>query len=257
MSISSESSESSVHSEAGGDKLQLKVSTSNLARMPSFSLTPFLPVQPAPPTLAIPNPTPETIMAPPSAKAPVTADPNAPLLPKPAPADADRICLVLDLDETLIHSSFLEIPNFNFSFSFGTEEAMSPVYVLIRPGAEQLLRELGPLYELVVFTAGIQPYADIVIDHIDPEHHIRFRLYRDSCTEFGGSMVKDLGRLNRPLERIIILDNSPSAYVMHPYNAIPIESWFDEPTDRALFSVIFLLKNSYRIRNIYDLLRTD
>jgi RNA polymerase II subunit A small phosphatase-like protein len=82
-------------------------------------------------------------------------------------------------------------------------------------------------------------------------------LYRDSCTDYGGSYVKDLGRLNRKLERVIIVDNSPTAYVLHPYNAIAIESWFDDPDDMALAPILFLLKNSYRIRNVYDLLRTD
>jgi RNA polymerase II subunit A small phosphatase-like protein len=175
-------------------------------------------------------------------------------MPPPAGDDVRKICLVLDLDETLIHSCFAPISRPDLHFTFGEEENEQAVFVLVRPGAQQFLRELGDLYELVVFTASIRPYADRVVDFIDPERLVKFRLYRDSCTDFGGSFVKDLSRLNRKLERIIIVDNTPRAYGLHPYNAIPISTWFDDPQDKALFQLLYLLKNSYRVRNVYDLL---
>jgi TFIIF-interacting CTD phosphatase-like protein len=41
------------------------------------------------------------------------------------------------------------------------------------------LERLSKLYEIVVFTAGVQEYADKILDHIDPEHSIiKKRLYR-------------------------------------------------------------------------------
>ncbi|OHT11327.1 NLI interacting factor-like phosphatase family protein [Tritrichomonas foetus] len=180
-------------------------------------------------------------------------DPLPPLLPPPLPEDQNKICLVLDLDETLVHSSFLSIPHADFRFVLGMDENQVGVFVCIRPGAERFLKELGNLYELVVFTASCQPYADTVIDYIDPGRVIKYRLYRDSCTDFGGNFVKDLSRLNRNLERIIIIDNSPSAYLLQPYNAIAISSWFDEPMDNELLLILDFLKQSYRVKNVYDL----
>ena len=118
---------------------------------------------------------------------------------------------------------------------------------------KRFLKELGDLYEIVVFTASSQPYADTVIDYIDPGHVVKYRLYRESCTDFGGNFVKDLSRLNRSLERIIIIDNSPSAYLLQPYNAIAIASWFDEPMDNELLLILDFLKQSYRVKNVYDL----
>jgi RNA polymerase II subunit A small phosphatase-like protein len=176
------------------------------------------------------------------------------LIPPPMPEDMHKICLVLDLDETLIHSCFVPIRNPDFEFSFGPDDNQVPVFVLVRPGARQFLRELGNLYELVVFTASVRAYADRVVDFIDQHGLVKFRLYRDSCTEFGGSFVKDLSRLNRNLDRVIIVDNTPGAYLLQPYNAIAISSWFDDPTDTALFRLLYFLKNSFRIRNVYDLL---
>jgi RNA polymerase II subunit A small phosphatase-like protein len=110
---------------------------------------------------------------------------------------------------------------------------------------------------LGIFTAGLQPYADGVIDRIDPGHHIKFRLFRNHCTEFGGAYVKDLGRLNRDIERIIIVDNSPFAYLRHPYNALPVDSWYEDKSDTGLQPVIDLLKVSYRVRSVYDVLPFD
>lgn len=175
------------------------------------------------------------------------------LLPPPAAEDKNKICLVLDLDETLVHSSFLSIPHADFRFVLGVGENQVAVFVCIRPGAERFLKELGSLYEIVIFTASMQPYADAVIDYIDPGRVVKHRLYRESCTDFGGNFVKDLSRLNRKLEKIIIIDNSPSAYLLQPYNAIAISSWFDEPMDNELLQILDFLKRSYRVTNVYDL----
>ncbi|KAH0792337.1 NLI interacting factor-like phosphatase family protein [Histomonas meleagridis] len=179
---------------------------------------------------------------------------NSSTLLPPIEGVQKKICLVLDLDETLVHSSFQETKNPDYSFLLnvgnGTEV---PVSVNIRPGAKEFLKTLGSLFELVIFTASCKPYADQVINFIDEDHNIKHRLYRDSCTEYGGHFVKDLSRLNRKLEKVIIVDNSPTAYLFQPYNAIAISSWFDEKTDNELFSIMNFLKNSYRVRNIYNL----
>ena len=62
-----------------------------------------------------------------------------------------KYTLVLDLDETLIH--YVDRP---------ADEGES--YFLIRPFCKQFLNELSHFYEVVIFTAGVQEYADWVID---------------------------------------------------------------------------------------------
>lgn len=185
--------------------------------------------------------------------APTTYEKLPDLLPPAAKEDAGKICLVLDLDETLVHSSFLSIPHADFRFVLGTDENQVGVFVCIRPGAQRFLKELGQLFEIVVFTASCQPYADPVVDYIDPGRVVKFRLYREACTNFGGNFVKDLSRMNRGLERIIIIDNSPAAYLLQPYNAIGIQSWFDEPMDDELLKIMDFLKQNYRVRNVYEM----
>jgi len=37
---------------------------------------------------------------------------------------------------------------------------------------------MAKFYEIVIFTAATQSYADWVLNEIDPEHYISHRLYR-------------------------------------------------------------------------------
>lgn len=51
----------------------------------------------------------------------------------------------------------------------------------------------------------------------------RARLFRESCVYHGGNYVKDLNKLGRDLQKIVIVDNSPASYIFHPENAVPGE----------------------------------
>lgn len=168
--------------------------------------------------------------------------------------DKDKITLCLDLDETLIHSSFIAIPNADFALQLGYETNQMCVYVCVRPGCEHFLHELKKKYELVLFTASTQFYADLVVNQIDPDGCIKYRLYRESCSDIGGCHVKDLSRLGRNLDRTIIVDNSSVAYLLHPYNAIACTSWYDDKKDTELYSILSLLMKCYRLRSVYDVL---
>lgn len=80
------------------------------------------------------------------------------------PMKKDReYTLVLDLDETLIH--FEEKPD-------GTSQ------FLIRPFAQNFIKEVAVYYEVVIFTAALQDYADYILDRMDTEKCISHRLYR-------------------------------------------------------------------------------
>ena len=53
---------------------------------------------------------------------------------------------------------------------------------------------------------------------------------------------QDLSQMGRELKNTIIIDNSPASYLFHPENAVPIESWFDDPDDRDLDELIPFLQ---------------
>jgi len=51
-------------------------------------------------------------------------------------------------------------------------------HFLIRPGAREFLALMSECYEVVIFTAAVQDYADWVIDYLDTGKWITHRLYR-------------------------------------------------------------------------------
>lgn len=59
-------------------------------------------------------------------------------------------------------------------------------------------------------------------------------LTREHCTQRGAGYVKDMSRLGRRLQDVILLDNSINSYILQPENGMPIENWYDSPVDREL-----------------------
>lgn len=103
--------------------------------------------------------------------------------------------------------------------------------------------QLSEYFEIVIFTASIRRYADAVIDLIDLHHVVDRRFFRQSCVKSGGSFLKDLRVVSgTDLRRTMLLDNSPVAYSLQEENALPIATWYDDPSDTALRDLIpFLL----------------
>ncbi|KAI9996885.1 hypothetical protein PInf_000148 [Phytophthora infestans] len=159
------------------------------------------------------------------------------ILPPASPIDADKKCLVLDLDETLVHSTFRPTNNYDFIIPVEIDGSTHLVYVCKRPGAEEFLIEMAKYYEIVVYTASLSVYADPLLDKLDPEGTIRYRLYREHCVQYEGCYVKDLSLLDRDITQTIIVDNSPMAYAFHPRNAIGCSSFYDDLNDRELQSI--------------------
>ncbi|KAJ3097423.1 hypothetical protein HDU96_000388 [Phlyctochytrium bullatum] len=179
------------------------------------------------------------------------------LLPPLAPEDNGKKCLVLDLDETLVHSSFKAVPNSDFIIPVEIDGQIHNVYVLKRPGVDIFLQRLGKQFEVVVFTASLSKYADPVLDMLDKHRVVKHRLFRESCLHHKGNYVKDLGQLGRDLKDVIILDNSPASYIFHPTNAVPISSWFNDPNDTELLDLIPFLEDLKLVDNVMTVLSND
>ncbi|RAH79570.1 NIF-domain-containing protein [Aspergillus japonicus CBS 114.51] len=162
------------------------------------------------------------------------------LLPPPLPHLRDRKCLVLDLDETLVHSSFKVLERADFTIPVEIEGQYHNIYVIKRPGVDQFMKRVGELYEVVVFTASVSKYGDPLLDQLDIHNVVHHRLFRDSCYNHQGNYVKVVGR---DLRDTIIIDNSPTSYIFHPQHAIPISSWFSDAHDNELLDLIPVLED--------------
>lgn len=97
-------------------------------------------------------------------------------------------------------------------------------------------------FELIVFTASLSKYAEPLMLQLDPHQLCSEKLFREHCTFYNNIHVKDLTRLGRNMKDVIIVDNSPAAYLFQPENAIPILSWYDDPHDTELLRLTHILE---------------
>ena len=168
------------------------------------------------------------------------------LLPPKSEEFSNKKTLILDLDETLVHSSFSPFEKNDIILEVDFEGMIYNIYVLVRPHAAEFLKNMSKFFEIVIFTASISKYASPLLDILDKEKSIKYRLFRDHCTYINGIFIKDLKRLNRNLEDLIIIDNSPLAYAFDTENGLPIKTWYDDPQDTELKKIepliIFLSK---------------
>jgi CTD nuclear envelope phosphatase 1 len=179
--------------------------------------------------------------------------------------------LILDLDETLIHSVSRASPR-SFATSSGAPKMIeiklnnvaTLYYVHKRPYCDFFLQEISKWYELQIFTASVREYADPIIDWLEQdvldyyekkssspinyEQRPRVftkRYYRQDCTYRSGvGYIKDLSKFfikEDELKNVIILDNSPVSYALHEDNAVVIEGWINDQGDRDLLNLLPML----------------
>ena len=108
--------------------------------------------------------------------------------------DKNKKTLVLDLDETLIHCNTTGMGRTDviLPILFPSGEKLDAA-INIRPGCQDFLREMSKLYEIVVFTASHGCYANVVLDHLDPNREwVSHRLFREKCLlSESGVYIKD------------------------------------------------------------------
>jgi len=166
------------------------------------------------------------------------------LLPPQRPEHKGRKTLVLDLDETLIHSSFQPVPSPDYIITIELEGVHYKVYVQKRPGVDEFLEAVASKFEVIIFTASLDKYANPVLDILDPKGFCTSRLFRESCVQHYGNYVKDLSLLGRDLRHCLIVDNSPFAYIFQTDHAVPISSWFHDRSDRELYDLVPFLNTT-------------
>ncbi|KAJ8449999.1 hypothetical protein Cgig2_029361 [Carnegiea gigantea] len=145
--------------------------------------------------------------------------------------------------ETLVHSTLEHCEDADFTFTVFFNMREHTVYVKERPHLRTFLKKVAEMFEVVVFTASQSIYAEQLLDILDPDGKlISGRAYRESCIFSDGSYTKDLTVLGLDLAKVLIIDNSPQVFRLQINNGIPIKSWFDDPSDNELISLIPFLE---------------
>ena len=148
--------------------------------------------------------------------------------------------ILLDLDETLIH--------FKISENDQNENGIGNIY--LRPGLEIFLDVIKEFYEIIIFTSGRRDYVDSVLNLIEKKNGTKFfnaRLYREHCTIEGKKYIKDLSKVGRSLDKMLIVDNNPQSFKLQRENGILISSYYgDNDNDKALVELQKILIKIYK-----------
>eukprot|EP01055_Gregarina_sp_Pseudo9_P000199 Gregarina_sp_Pseudo_9__198@NODE_112_length_4197_cov_53_172439_g104_i0_p1_GENE_NODE_112_length_4197_cov_53_172439_g104_i0NODE_112_length_4197_cov_53_172439_g104_i0_p1_ORF_typecomplete_len417_score26_61NIF/PF03031_18/1_1e32HAD_2/PF13419_6/0_0011HAD/PF12710_7/0_0067Acid_phosphat_B/PF03767_14/0_0033DUF705/PF05152_12/4_9DUF705/PF05152_12/2NT5C/PF06941_12/6_9e02NT5C/PF06941_12/0_025DUF2608/PF11019_8/0_31_NODE_112_length_4197_cov_53_172439_g104_i011612411 len=147
------------------------------------------------------------------------------------PPTETRLTVVLDLDETLVHT----IANYSCSTpgersSQRADDPPPSMTVFYRPFVVSFLRALKKMQcEVIVFTAGTQSYTDAVLDVLDPYHAlIDHRLYRQQASGHplrSNVLCKNLQLLGRDLDSCVLIDDNPDTFCLQPENGWAISPY--------------------------------
>ena len=157
-----------------------------------------------------------------------------------ASSEQQRLIVVLDMDECLIHSSNFTRPDGDFrqyedsrpevvaetdavdSFNLVMADGSSCV-VHKRPGVDKFLEECASEFETCVFTAGTQQYAEPLLEQLDPKGYIQQKFYRHHCRGVpvpgtqSVQFLKDLSAVTPDMHRCVLVDNNPISFILQVY----------------------------------------
>lgn len=168
--------------------------------------------------------------------------------------DRSKKILLLDLDETLIHSDLegcysqcdaeVEI--------YYEEEESTIIKFNIRPYLKEFLEFASENFNIILFTAGIQSYADPIIEFLDPHNkYFNLRVYRESCLEYCKFFIKDLNIFTTfGTKDMILVDNCIFSFAKNLRNGILVTSFYDNKDDSELLDVMTYLEE--RLINVKD-----
>ncbi|BES97308.1 unnamed protein product [Nesidiocoris tenuis] len=152
------------------------------------------------------------------------------LLPDPLtyPYIQPPYTLVLELTDLLVH------PEWTYQTGWRFKK---------RPGVDKFLEQVGPpLFEVVVYTAEQGMTVFPILDSLDPNGFIMYRLVRDATDFIDGHHVKNLDCLNRDLKKVIVVDWNENSVKLHPNNTFLLPRWKGNDDDTTLTDLATFLK---------------
>jgi len=151
------------------------------------------------------------------------------LLPDPLkyPYVQPPYTLVLEMKDVLVH------PDWTYQTGWRFKK---------RPGVDHFLEQLARNFEIVVYTADQGMTVFPILDALDPNGYIMYRLVRDATHFVDGHHVKNLDNLNRDLNKVIVIDWDPNSTKLHPENTFNIARWTGNDDDSTLFDLVAFLK---------------
>ena len=131
---------------------------------------------------------------------------------------AKKPSLVLDLDDTLVHACFhpfklaetvLKLPITTNTKCHVVDKKLKyvPLSISVQSGVREGIKQLSAFYEISVWTAALPEYAEVVLEYLGVKRYITRVLTRESCSQSGDHLTKDLNEKGFDLENTIIVDD--------------------------------------------------
>jgi RNA polymerase II subunit A small phosphatase-like protein len=149
----------------------------------------------------------------------------------------DRILIVADLDETLIHSTSSESER-SADFKFGEH------YVYVRPYLSTFIQKCTEFFDFAVWSSGGETYVNSILSRIiPPSIELRFVWTRSAFVNgkvFIPGMLGAAKNLNRLIANgfkpstVLIIDDNPDDSVIEFGNVLQVQPYRGQPEDCEL-----------------------
>jgi mitochondrial import inner membrane translocase subunit TIM50 len=112
-----------------------------------------------------------------------------------------------------------------------------------RPGVDYFLALAGQVCEIIVFSSKVNPSVGwTLVPRLDAAGAISYKFFDDT--------YKDVTSLERPLERMLIVTDSPKEYAGQEANVVVLPRWTgQEEEDTALLELAAFLEDLNRNQN--------
>jgi TFIIF-interacting CTD phosphatase-like protein len=187
----------------------------------------------------------------------------------------ERPLLVLDLDETLIHSSLVELLDLTHSTVINDSYYNITYFVYKRPYVDELLNYCLDHFDIGIWTAASDAYAKIVVDMLFKDRKPVFVFSQKRCTPVVKNisiiidgriidhreivLIKDLSKVWRrrfdgkrySRDSTLFVDDKRFTFERNYGNAIQVTPWYGNPKDIELYILMHYLKHIYEFKGTW------
>lgn len=155
-----------------------------------------------------------------------------------------RKLLILDLDETLVHTTEAPLPGIESDFR------VLSYYVHVRPHAVEFLTRLAAVYDIAFWSAGGSLYVHAVLKKLLPDGFKPVFIWTSERCKHTRDVdnnlltIKDLNKVRRrgfDLASVLIVDDTPSTAVKNYGNVIYVRAYEGQAGDCELTLLIAYL----------------
>lgn len=202
----------------------------------------------------------------------------------PHKSSDSSIIVLLDIDQTLVYSQKFttkeeakayvdKLPTTEQSNHKPVEyrewhcEDGTVFHTNFRPGVVEFVKKVASSFEVHLFTAGTQGYAELIAETLDPEGVLieRDGIWSDEYIQWSkdkSTYWKDLSKLplvgRDDLSRVVLIDDDSDHLLANPSNVVQVRKFENDPEDKELEEVWAYLQQELKdVEDVRPILSKD